>query len=133
MFGGIQLEGNYLFEIPTWGCSSLEASQAENHTVGFDWGAANTKIGGEFFLTQIDNVRSGGDNGSIRFSVSRSDVERDGIGHGAWYLQDYGAPLGTVAALQVQQYPHNQNLVNSGSVDMAVEYGSKRSKKRART
>ncbi|MFY0662503.1 MAG: TonB-dependent receptor [Shimia sp.] len=141
VFGGIQLEDNYLFEIPGWDYSSLEASRAENYTVGFDWGAANTKIGGEFFLTQIDNVRSGGDNfdfeskgwnlglthgwdnGSMRFSVSRSDVERDGIGYGSWYLQDYGAPLGTVAALQVQQYLPNQNLLIGGSVDMAMEYG----------
>jgi len=152
VFGGIQLEDNYLFpdrvnipvnpwDAPPWDYTNLQPSRAENYTLGFDWGNGNTKIGGEFFLTDISNVRDGDsnfdfeskgwnlgvthswDNGSARFSVARSDVERDGIGYGSYYVQDYGAPLGTVAALQVQQYLPNQNLLIGGSVDMAMEYG----------
>ncbi|MFY0617487.1 TonB-dependent receptor plug domain-containing protein [Shimia sp.] len=140
VFGGIQLEDNYLFELPAWDYSNLEASRANNYTLGFDWGNVRTKVGGEVFLTQIDNVRSGGDNfdfeskgwnlglthgwtnGSLRISLAHSEVERDGIGYGSWYLQDYGAPLGTVAALQVQQYLPQQNLLIGGGIDMALDY-----------
>lgn len=139
VFGGIQLEDNYIFDrAGGWNYGNLKPSRAQNYTIGFDLGNANTKFGGELFLTEIDDVREGGSNfdfesrgfnlgvthlwdtGSLRFTLSDSKVSRDGDGVGSFFVQDFGAPIGTVAALEVQQRIPEYNLLVGGALDMAL-------------
>ncbi len=139
VFGGIDIEDNYTY-LPTWEYDGLEASRANNATVGMDWRIGALSLGGEFFLTEINNARGGVDNfdfeskgfnlgatygwatGFMRATLSRSDVEVDGDPVDSYYALDYGAPLGTVAAFEVQQETGVDGLRVGGGLDLAFDY-----------
>lgn len=139
VFGGIQLEDNYVFT-PSWDYSGLRSARARNMNVGFDWQTDALTFGGEFFLTEIDNARGGDGNfdfeskgynlgatydwidGFVRLTYSNSDVTVNGAATGSYEVQDLGAPLGQVIALEVQHHLAAANLLIGGSLDVALDY-----------
>ena len=139
VFGGLQLEDNYEFW-RRWTYSGLRPSRAENYNLGFDWVRSNFTLGGEVFLTQIDDVRGGGGNynfesqgfnlgatygwdaGFVRLTYSNSEIEGDGNPSGSYEALDLGAPIGQMIALQVQHSLPQYNLLVGGSLDMALDY-----------
>ncbi len=139
VFGGLQLEDNYEFW-RRWTYSGLRPSRAENYNLGFDWVRSNLTLGGEVFLTQIDDVRGGGGNynfesqgfnlgatygwdaGFVRLTYSNSEIEVDGNPSGSYEALDLGAPIGQVIALQVQHSLPQYDLLVGGSLDMALDY-----------
>lgn len=139
VFGGLQLEDNYEFW-RRWTYSGLRPSRAENYNLGFDWVRSNFTLGGEVFLTQIDDVRGGGGNynfesqgfnlgatygwdaGFVRLTYSNSEIEVDGNPSGSYEALDLGAPIGQMIALQVQHSLPQYNLLVGGSLDMALDY-----------
>ena len=150
VFGGIILEDNYLLG-DAWDYSGLtDASRGRNLVIGADFEQGNWTFGGEFFRTNIDDARFstydsgvaaytashndfetkgvniaatyGWDSGFARFTASRSENYINGEKASSYYVLDYGAPLGTVLALEVQQELPQYNLVVGGSVDAALSY-----------
>ncbi|MFS4437393.1 TonB-dependent receptor plug domain-containing protein [Paracoccaceae bacterium GXU_MW_L88] len=144
VFGGIDLEDNYLYyRISDY--SVLEASRANNATLGFDWEQGNLKLGGELFLTRINDARNeeanfdfesrgfnlgaeyGWDSGSARFTLSHSDIELNGDETNSYDAQDFGAPLGTVLAFEVEQATPMQGLRVGGGIEAALSYETEKS------
>lgn len=140
VFGGLQLEDNYEFW-RRWDYVGLRPSQSENYTIGFDWVHSNNfAIGGEYFLTQINDVRDGQDNfdfesegfnlgasygwaeGSMRLTYSNSDITVNGSAAGSYDALDLGAPLGQVLVFEVQQSLPNLNILVGGNLDVAFDY-----------
>ncbi|SEU08422.1 TonB-dependent receptor domain-containing protein [Paracoccus homiensis] len=139
VFGGIDIEDNYTY-LPSWRYDNLQPARAENATVGFDWTQGSLLIGGELFVTRIDNARSaeqnfdfesrgfnlgaqyGWNSGSARVTLSHSEVEVDGVASGSYEALDFGAPLGTVMALEVEQQTSWDGLRVGGSVEAALDY-----------
>ncbi|MCB4456824.1 TonB-dependent receptor plug domain-containing protein [Leisingera sp. McT4-56] len=149
VFGGIGLEDNYLF-YESWDYSALKSSRAENIVIGADYIAGAWTLGAEWFSTQIDNVRTfdgpygdrsvtnadfestgynlgatyGWDSGFARFTFSHSDNKWDGNDVSSFDVLDYGTPLGSILALEVQQELPQYNLVVGGAIDAALSYDS---------
>ncbi|SCZ64750.1 hemoglobin/transferrin/lactoferrin receptor protein [Epibacterium ulvae] len=150
VFGGIILEDNYLLG-DAWDYSGLtDASRGKNLVVGLDWQRNNWTLGGEYFRTQINDARFssydggaaaytashndfeargfnlaatyGWDSGFARFTASKSENYINGAKASSFYVLDYGAPLGTVLALEVQQELPQYNLVIGGNIDAALSY-----------
>lgn len=139
VFGGISIEDNYTFN-PTWDYAGLQPARAENVTAGMDWTRGSLTIGGELFVTEIDNARSatgnfdfesegfnlgigyGWDGGFARLTYSDSEVTVNGDPTGSFQALDFGAPLGQVLALQVQHALEGTNLTFGGSLDVAFDY-----------
>lgn len=141
VFGGIDIEDNYTYEsrVP-WVYANLEPSRAKNATVGFDYAAGPVTFGGELFVTQIDNARSADANfdfeskgfnlgatygwttGFARLTLAHSDVEVDGNPGESYYVQDFGAPLGTVIAFEIEQDTGLPGLKVGGGLDIALDY-----------
>ncbi|MDB6178374.1 TonB-dependent receptor [Paracoccus sp. Z330] len=139
VFGGIDIEDNYTY-VPSWQYDDLEPARAENATLGFDWVQGDLVIGGDLFLTRIDNARSGDQNfdfeskgfnlgaqygwntGSARFTLSHSDISVNGQDSASYEALDFGAPLGTVLALEVEQQTAWDGLRVGGWIDAALDY-----------
>ncbi len=141
VFGGIDIEDNYTFEarVP-WVYAGLESTRAKNATLGFDYAVGALTLSGEVFVTQIDNARSadqnfdfesrgynlgatyGWESGFARFTLSESDVEVNGVPAAGYDALDFGAPLGTVIALELEQETGIAGLRVGGGVDAALDY-----------
>jgi len=139
VFGGVVIEDNYTY-LPSWEYDDLKPARADNATVGFDWALGPLALGGELFLTQIDNARSGVENfdfesrgfnlgatygwasGFARATLSHSDVEVDGEPADGYQTLDFGAPLGTVIALEIEQQTPVAGLVVGGGMNAALDY-----------
>lgn len=139
VFGGIQLEDNYEFW-RRWDYSDLQASKSENFNIGFDWIESRFTVGGEIFLTKIDDARGGGDtfdfeskgfnlgatygweDGFTRLTYSNTEIEVDGAAAGSYEALDFGAPIGQIIALEVQQSLPQWNMLVGGSLDIALDY-----------
>ncbi|WP_245629279.1 TonB-dependent receptor plug domain-containing protein [Celeribacter indicus] len=139
VFGGIDIEDNYTFFRMT-DYSGLESSRANNATLGFDWEIGALTLGGELFVTEIGNARSSAENfdfesrgfnlgatygwatGFARATLSHSDVEVDGEAAAGYEALDFGAPLGTVIALEVEQQTGIEGLEIGGGLDIAFDY-----------
>lgn len=147
VFGGIQLTDNYdLWDraaySPTydWDYTNLTSSRAENFVLGADYDAGNWTVGANLFKTYIRDARDadttlnfesrgynlygtyGWNSGFARFSFTHSEGLVDGDIVESYYLLDYGAPLGDIIALEVQQELPNANLLVGGSLDIALDY-----------
>lgn len=145
VFGGLQIEDNYQYWAMSeagfeWDYSNLASSRAQNINLGADWKSGAFTLGGELFKTNIDDVRDGDENfdvstegvnlrgtygwdsGFARLTISHSEAERDNDAVSSYYLLDYAAPLGTIAAFEVQQELHRHNMLVGGSVDIAADY-----------
>ncbi|SNR85775.1 TonB-dependent receptor plug domain-containing protein [Puniceibacterium sediminis] len=141
VFGGIDIEDNYTYRT-TWNYDALEASRAKNATLGFDWNIGNLGLGGELFVTQIENGRGGVSNfdfesrgfnlgatygwatGFARTTLSHSDVKVNDLAADAYTALDFGAPLGTVVAVEVEQETGLAGLRIGGGFDVALDYSS---------
>jgi len=146
VFGGIDIEDNYTFD-PSWSYAVLEPSRANNATLGFDWEVGNLKLGGEYFLTKIDNARGfarpvgvqnfdfesegfnlgatyGWDTGFARATLSHSDVKVNGGKSDSYDALDFGAPLGTVMAFEIEQESGVPGLKFGGGLDVALDYST---------
>ena len=139
VFGGIGIEDNYVFN-PAWDYSGLQPSRAQNATAGLDWTRGSLTIGGEIFVTEIDNARSATDNfdfksegfnlgvgygwagGFARLTYSDSEITVNGAPTGSYEALDFGAPLGQVLALQAQHRLAGTDLTFGGSLDVALDY-----------
>lgn len=146
VFGGIDLADSYTFW-GTWNYDGLQASRAQNIVVGADWDAGNWRLSGEWFKTEIDDVRKqnrtivgsedfatsgfnfgatyGWDSGFARLTLSNSDAEINGEPSSNYDLRDIGAPLGKVIALEVQHELSQYNLLVGGSVQAALSHDAK--------
>lgn len=139
VFGGIDIEDNYTYYALS-DYSKLAASRAKNATLGFDWEAGDLKLGGEVFVTRIDSARSGEGNfdfesrgfnigatygwatGFARATLSHSDVKVNGTAAAGYEALDFGAPLGTVIALEVEHETAIDGLKLGGALDIALDY-----------
>lgn len=141
VFGGVQIEDNYLyFRMPGWDYDNLRSSRAQNANIGLDWTRGALSMGGELFWTEVNNVRDtdetfdfeskginlnatyGWDNGFARLTVSNADTKRDGETASSGSLLDFGTPMGTIIALQLQQQLPQYNMLVGGALDMALDY-----------
>ncbi len=139
VFGGVAIEDNYTFW-RRWDYIGLEPARSENYIVGFDWTGSALTLGGEAFVTQINDGRVGGANidfesrgfnlygtydwglGFARLTYSNAEVEVDGGITNSYDVQDFGAPIGQVIALEVQQELPAYDLLVGGSLDIALDY-----------
>ncbi|MZQ87701.1 TonB-dependent receptor [Frigidibacter albus] len=139
VFGGIGIEDNYTF-LPSWDYDGLKPARAQNVTAGLDWTRGDLTIGGEIFVTEIDNARSTTDNfdfksegfnlgvgygwtgGFARLTYSNSEVTVNGGAAGSYDALDFGTPIGQVLALQAQHTLAGTDLTFGGSLDLAMDY-----------
>lgn len=141
VFGGLSIEDNYEFwRSGGWDYAGLETSRARNYTLGADYEAGELRLGGEVFLTEVDNARSfdtnfdfksrgfnigatyGWTGGFARLTYSDSEVEVNGALSDSYAAVDFGAPLGQVLAFEVQQEIGFSGWTLGGSLDMALDY-----------
>ena len=142
VFGGIDIEDNYTYWefLPPFDYGTLDPSRARNASLGLDWERGRLKLGGELFITQIDNARGGTDNfdfesrgfnigasygwdsGFARFTLSKSDTRIDGDRSDSYDQLDFGAPLGTVMAFEIDQETGVDGLNVGGGIDAALDY-----------
>ena len=141
VFGGLVIEDNYLFE-GLRGANAydeLKAVRADNATLGFDWTRGDLTLSGEVFVTEMSNARSGTStfdfesrgfnlgatygwsSGFARATLSHSTVEVDGQSAGSYEAQDFGAPLGTVMAVEFEQQTGVDGLTVGGGLDIALD------------
>lgn len=139
VFGGIDLGDSYEFW-NTRDYSALRPSRAQNIIVGADWTPGDWTVSGELFKTEFDNARDNASivdfesqganvgatydwgNGFARLTYSYSEAEVNGAPSSNYDLRDYGAPLGHVVALEVQQELPQYNLLVGGSLEAAASY-----------
>ncbi|SLN55270.1 Heme transporter BhuA precursor [Roseivivax jejudonensis] len=142
VFGGIDIEDNYIYYefLPPYDYGDLEPSRARNATLGFDYEVAGLTLSGELFKTEIENARGGPDNfdfesqgfnlgatygwasGFARATLSKSDVTVGGERADGYDTLDFGAPLGTVIAFEVEQDTGVAGLRVGGGIDAALDY-----------
>ncbi len=142
VFGGLVIEDNYEYwrMLGATAYDGLEAARADNATIGFDWTRGDLTLSGELFVTEIKNARSSTNNfdfkskgfnlgatygwgtGFARMTLSHSDVEIDGASGESFTAQDYGAPLGTLVAFEVEQETRVDGLKVGGGLDVALDY-----------
>lgn len=139
VFGGLDLGDNYEF----WQSrdySNLRPSRAQNIIIGADWNSGDWTLSGELFRTEFKDARNNETNedfqsqgvnlgatygwgaGFARFSYSFSEAELNGQPASGYDLRDYGAPLGHVFALEVQQEVAQYNMLVGGSLEAAPAY-----------
>ena len=144
VFGGIVLEDNYVF-VPSWSYDDLDPARANNATIGFDWQAGGLLLSGEVFASHIDNARGVGasrnpenfdfestgfnlggtydwTSGFARMTLSHSEVALDGERANSYESLDFGAPLGTIIAMELEQDTPVEGLRLGGGVDIALDY-----------
>lgn len=139
VFGGIQIEDGYTF-FNRWDYTGLEPSTSDNITIGADWVSNNFTVGGEYFQTKIKDARNGGGNfdfesrgfnlagtygwvnGFLRLTYSNTRIDVDGSPADSFAALDFGAPIGQVLALEVQQAVPEWNMLIGGRVNAAASY-----------
>ncbi|MBY5970850.1 TonB-dependent receptor [Ferrimonas balearica] len=141
VFGGLVIEDNYLFERLRGATAydDLKAVRADNATLGFDWTRGDLTLSGEVFVTKMSNARSetttfdfesrgfnlgatyGWSSGFARATLSHSTVEVDGETAESYEAQDFGAPLGTVMAVEFEQQTGVEGLTVGGGLDIALD------------
>lgn len=139
VFGGINVEDNYLFG-NDWTYVALHEARADNLNVGIDWQYGSLTVSGEIFRTEIDDIRNGDSNddfdakgynlgatygwtnGFSRLTVSDTEISVNGELGGSYTLLDYGTPLGTVIAFEIQQNVPDLNLLLGAGFDIALDY-----------
>lgn len=141
VFGGLDIEDNYTFN-PAWDYTGLRPSRANNATLGFDYEVGGLKLGGELFVSQFKNARTstygatrnsdfesrgfnlgatyGWDSGFARVTMSHSKVSINGQEEDSYTTLDFGAPIGTVFAFEVEQDTGIQGLKVGGGIDAAL-------------
>jgi len=141
VFGGIDIEDNYTFN-PAWNYTGLRPSRAENASLGFDYEINQFKLGGEIFMSKFKNARTstfavtsnanfesrgfnlgatyGWDGGFARFTVAHSKGYVNGVEEDSYATLDFGAPLGTVLAFEIEQETSVPGLKIGGGVDAAL-------------
>ena len=142
VFGGLVIEDNYTFEglRAADAYDDLSPVRANNATIGFDWTRGDLTLSGEVFATEFSDARSGTetfdfashgfnlgatygwDTGFARFTLSHSEVEIDGEPGSSYAAQDFGAPLGTVMAFEIEQETGVSGLKLGGGLDVALDY-----------
>lgn len=142
VFGGIDIEDNYTYYglVEPYDYAVLEPSRANNATLGADFGVGALTLSGEIFVTRIEDARGGQENfdfesqgfnlgttygwgsGFMRATLSRSEVEVDGESADGYESLDFGAPLGTVVALEIEQDTPVTGLRVGGGLDAALDY-----------
>lgn len=139
VFGGIDLGDSFEFWL-TRDYSGLRASRAQNIIIGADWTPGSWTVSGEVFQTKFDDARDGtttvdfksqGVNlgatygwasGFARLTYSYSEAELNGVPSSNYDLRDFGAPLGHIIALEVQQELQQYNMLVGGSLQAAASY-----------
>ncbi|MBR9762918.1 MAG: TonB-dependent receptor [Rhodobacteraceae bacterium] len=141
VFGGLVIEDNYLFEglRAPGSYDALEPVRADNASLGFDWNRGELTLSGEVFVTKMENARSststfdfesrgfnlgatwGWGSGFARATLSHSEVRVNGAAAGSWDAQDFGAPLGTVMAFEIEQETRVTGLSVGGGLDIALD------------
>lgn len=142
VFGGVDLGDNFEFYQP-YDYAGLKTSRAQNFVLGADWVGTDWTFGAELFRTEIDNARDVSRRGAVlledfesrgvnlaatygwargfaRASYSYSDVTKDGKPASSYDLRDFGAPVGSVFALEVQHELPDYNLLVGGSVEATL-------------
>lgn len=142
VFGGIDLEDNFIFwDLTSAGSyDALRASRARNATIGIDVNPGAFTFSAEVFRTEIANARNADTtfdfeaqgvnlgttydwgSGFGRLTLSHSDTKVNGKRTGAYEVLDFGTPLGTVIALEVEQDTGVQGLRVGGGIDAALRY-----------
>lgn len=141
VFGGLSIEDNYEYwRSADWDYAALRAGESENFTLGADFESGNLRLGGEVFLTQMQDARSWGENfdfesrgfnlgatygwegGFARLTYSNSKVKVNGTLSSSYDAVDFGAPLGQVLALELQQVIGDSGWTLGGSLDLALDY-----------
>lgn len=141
VFGGLLIEDNYEYwRSPDWDYAGLKAGESENFTLGADFESGNLRLGGEVFLTKMQDARSydgnfdfesrgfnlgatyGWDGGFARMTYSNSKVKVNGTLSSSYDAVDFGAPLGQVLALELQQGIGDSGWTLGGSLDLALDY-----------
>ncbi|WP_010141935.1 TonB-dependent receptor plug domain-containing protein [Oceanicola sp. S124] len=141
VFGGLVIEDNYLYEglRAPGSYDALDAVRADNATLGFDWTQGALTLSGEVFVTRMDNARSststfdfesrgfnlgatyGWGSGFARATLAHSEVRVDGTIAGSWDAQDFGTPIGTVMAFEIEQETRISGLTLGGGLDIALD------------
>lgn len=139
VFGGLDLGDSFEFWL-TRDYSGLRPSRAQNIIIGADWTPGAWTISGELFKTKFDDARDGttvvdfesqGVNigatygwgsGFARLSYAYSDATLDGAPSSSFDLRDFGAPLGHVLSVEVQQELMQYNTLLGGSIEAAASY-----------
>ena len=141
VFGGLSIEDNYEYwRSPDWDYAGLKAGESENFTLGADFDSGNLRLGGEVFLTKMQDARSydgnfdfesrgfnlgatyGWEGGFARMTYSNSKVKVNGTLSSSYDAVDFGAPLGQVLALELQQGIGDSGWTLGGSLDLALDY-----------
>lgn len=141
VFGGLSIEDNYEYwRSPDWDYAGLKAGESENFTLGADYDSGSLRLGGEIFLTRMNNARSwdgnfdfesrgfnlgatyGWEGGFARLTYSNSKVRVNGSVSNSYDAVDFGAPLGQVLAVEVQQALGDSGWTLGGSLDLALDY-----------
>lgn len=141
VFGGLSIEDNYEYwRSPDWDYAGLKAGESENFTLGADFESGNLRLGGEVFLTKMQDARSydgnfdfesrgfnlgatyGWEGGFARMTYSNSKVKVNGTLSSSYDAVDFGAPLGQVLALELQQGIGDSGWTLGGSLDLALDY-----------
>ena len=128
----------------SWTYAGLEPSRAGNHTLGLDYDTGALRFDASLFQTNVENARGvigatvanydfksrgytlgmgyNWEGGSARASLSKSKVTLNDAGASSYDLLDFGAPLGTVLALEAQHRPEGSAFTFGGSVEAAARY-----------
>lgn len=139
VFGGIDLGDSFEF----WNSrdySALRRSRAQNIVVGADWTPGAWTLSGELFQTKFEDARDGAatadfesrganigathgwGSGFARMTYSYSEATVNGQASSNYDLRDFGAPLGHVLALEVQQELPEYNMLIGGSIEAAASF-----------
>ena len=143
VFGGIDLEENYIFDSIT-SYDGLEPVRAQNLIAGVKFTHNGFTLSGDVYQTDFENYRefasrtvyntdfkvqgfklgAGYDwnNGFVKVSYSNSDLKVDG-GHVASYeASEIGAPVGQVISAEIVHTFADFGVTVGSSIDAALEY-----------
>ncbi|WP_293577501.1 TonB-dependent siderophore receptor [Phaeobacter sp.] len=143
VFGGVDLGDSFEFW-NTRDYSSLRPSRAKNIILGADWTPGAWALSAEVFQTKFDDARDdvsgrvtlvdfeskganlgatyGWGGGFARLTYSYSKAKVNGQASSNYDLRDFGAPLGHVLALEVQQELPYYDMLIGGSLEAAASY-----------
>lgn len=143
VFGGIDLEENYIFEAIS-SYDGLKPVRSQNLVAGAKFEHNGFMVSGDVFQTDFDNYREyqrstvyntdfkvKGFNlaagytwgsGFVRVSYSNSDLKVDGSHVDSYTASDIGAPIGQVIAAQIVHTFEDYGVTVGSSIDAALDY-----------